>query len=70
MNSDVEFLTDEQRLRPDKSEVFRLWCDNEKLRQLTGFKPQYSIKEGLKATVEWFMRPENLAKYKTDIYNV
>lgn len=70
MNSDVEFITDEQRIRPEKSEVFRLWCDNSKIRDLTGFEPQYSIREGLKATIEWFTRPENLIKYKADIYNV
>ncbi len=70
MNSDVEFLADEQRLRPGKSEVFRLWCDNSKIRELTGFEPQYSIHDGLKMTVDWFSRPENLAKYKADIYNV
>lgn len=70
MKSDVEFLSDEQRLRPGKSEVFRLWCDNAKLRELTGFEPAYDIRSGLKATVEWFTRPENLAKYKADIYNV
>ncbi len=70
MNSDVEFLTDEQRLRPGKSEVFRLWCDNTKIRELTGFEPEYSIRDGLKATVEWFCRAENLARYKADIYNV
>jgi len=70
MNSDVEFITDEQRIRPEKSEVFRLWCDNSKIRDLTGFEPQYSIREGLKATIEWFTRPEHLIKYKADIYNV
>ena len=70
MQSDVEFLMDEQRIRPEKSEVFRLWCDNTKIRELTGFEPEYSIRDGLKATVEWFVRPENLAKYKADIYNV
>lgn len=70
MNSDVEFLTDEQRIRPEKSEVFRLWCDNSKIRALTGFEPEYSIRDGLQATVEWFTRPENLAKYKADLYNV
>ena len=70
MNSDVEFITDEQRIRPEKSEVFRLWCDNCKIRALTGFEPQYTIREGLKATIEWFTRPENLIKYKADIYNV
>lgn len=70
MNSDVEFITDELRIRPEKSEVFRLWCDNSKIRDITGFEPQYSIREGLKATIEWFTRPENLIKYKADIYNV
>lgn len=70
MASDVEFLTDEQRLRSGKSEVFRLWCDNTKIRELTGFAPEYDIRSGLNATVEWFTRPENLAKYKIDIYNV
>jgi NAD dependent epimerase/dehydratase len=70
MNSDVEFLVDEQRLRPEKSEVFRLWCDNTKIRDLTGFEPTYNIREGLKATVDWFTRAENLAKYKANIYNV
>ena len=70
MGSEVEFLTDEQRLRPEKSEVFRLWCDNSKIRELTGFQPEYDIRAGLAATIEWFTRPENLAKYKADIYNV
>jgi NAD dependent epimerase/dehydratase len=70
MNSDVEFIVDEQRVRPEKSEVFRLWCDNTKIRNLTGFEPQYNIRQGLKATIEWFTCAENLAKYKADIYNV
>lgn len=70
MNSDVEFVVDEQRLRPGKSEVFRLWCDNTKINELTGFEPQFSIDQGLKETIDWFVKPENLAKYKTDIYNV
>jgi NAD dependent epimerase/dehydratase len=70
MNSDVEFLTDEQRFRPGKSEVFRLWCDNTKIRSLTGFEPEYGIRKGLEETIHWFTRPENLAKYKANIYNV
>lgn len=70
MNSDVEFLADTQRLRPGKSEVFRLCCDNSKIRALTGFEPAYTIRDGLQATVEWFIRPENLARYKAEIYNV
>jgi NAD dependent epimerase/dehydratase len=70
MQSDVKFVVDEQRLRPGKSEVFRLWCDNSKIRSLTGFEPEYSIDRGLELTIEWFLKSENLSKYKTDIYNV
>ena len=70
MHSDVEFMTDEQRIRPERSEVFRLWCDNGKIREMTGFQPEYSLRAGLQATIDWFTRPENLAKYKAGIYNV
>jgi len=70
MNSDVQFITDEARLRPGKSEVFRLWCDNSKIATLTGFKPKYDIRSGLQETIDWFIQPENLKKYKTGIYNV
>lgn len=70
MASDVELTCDDQRLRPEKSEVFRLWCDNTLLRELTGFKPQYSLRQGLEQTIAWFTNSANLAKYKTDLYNV
>jgi len=70
MNSDVEFTSDEQRLRPEKSEVFRLWCDNSKIETLTRFKPQVNIREGLQRTIDWFSNVENLKKYKANIYNV
>jgi NAD dependent epimerase/dehydratase len=70
MESDVEFIQDDQRIRPEKSEVFRLWCDNSKLVSLTGFTPGYDLREGLRRTIEWFTIPENLKKFKTDIYNV
>lgn len=70
MKSEVEFITEQQRIRPENSEVFRLWCDNTKINKLTGFKPQYSIEEGLKLTIDWFTRPENLKIYKTGLYNV
>ena len=69
MKSDVAFITEDQRLRPEKSEVFRLWCDNSLINQLTGFKPELSIERGLKETINWFLNPENLEKYKSDIYN-
>ena len=70
MGSDVEFLTDELRLRPGKSEVFRLWCDNTRIRELTGYTPQMNLREGLQATIDWFTQARNLARYKSDIYNV
>ena len=70
MQSDVEFITDEQRIRPGKSEVFRLWCDNSLVNELTGFKPDIDIRQGLEKTINWFIQPENLAKYKSGIYNV
>jgi len=70
MHSDVKFITDEQRIRPENSEVHRLWCDNSKIKKLTGFEPRFTIREGLEKTVEWFTKPENLAKYKAGLYNV
>ncbi len=70
MNADVKFVEDEQRLRPKDSEVFRLWGDNSKIKSLTGFEPLYDIEKGLKETIDWFLNPENLSKYKADIYNV
>lgn len=70
MDSDVTFITDENRLRPKNSEVFRLCCDDTKIRSLTGFKHKYTLREGLQETIDWFIRFENLIHYKTDIYNV
>jgi len=70
MESDVEFTTDEQRIRPDKSEVFRLWCDNTQIEMLTGFKPEIDIRAGLKRTIDWITQPDNLKRYKSEIYNV
>lgn len=69
MQSDVRYVVDPERLRPGKSEVFRLCGDNTLISELTGWHPCYSLHEGLKATIDWFVKPENLAKYKTDIYN-
>lgn len=70
LNSDVEFTTDHQRMRPASSEVFRLWGDNSLMKQLTGFSPDFSIDEGLKETCQWFKKPENIQRYKANIYNV
>lgn len=70
MGSNVEFVTEEQRMRPENSEVFRLWCDNSKIRSLTGFEPRYTLRDGLARTIEWFSSPANIAKYKPHVYNV
>lgn len=68
INPDAEIICDDQRLRPEKSEVNRLFGSNEKIRKLTGWKPEYTLAEGLAETVEWMKH--NLNSYKTDIYNL
>lgn len=70
MNSDIQFITDEVRLRPEKSEVFRLWGDNTLIKKLTNYTPAFTIEEGLKQTCDWFSNSANLQKYKANIYNV
>jgi NAD dependent epimerase/dehydratase len=74
MNAEVEIVTDEQRLRPDKSEVERLWADNSKARELLGWRPTYGGQDGfrraLAETAEWFVEPDNLRQYKHGIYNI
>ena len=70
MSSDVVFINDQQRIRPKKSEVYRLWCDNKKINKLVGYKPQINIREGLKKTIDWITKSENLKMYKSEIYNV
>jgi len=70
MNSNVTLIVDEERIRPEKSEVFRLCCNNTKIQQLTGFKPQVDISEGLQRTIDWFAQPNHLKHYKSEIYNV
>lgn len=70
MHSDVEFVTTKQRTRPEKSEVLRLYGDNTLISQLTGYKPRYSLEEGLAETIAWFTKDENLQKYKADLYNI
>jgi len=70
MDSDVEINTDKQRIRPENSEVFRLVCDNSKIKQLVSYKPNTDIDDGLKKTIDWILEPSNLSRYKTDIFNV
>ena len=70
MGVKVDFIEDEQRIRPKGSEVFRLWGDNSKIKTLTGFEPEYSIRKGLEETIKWFTDDNNLSRYKANIYNV
>lgn len=74
MGSEIEIETDEQRLRPEKSEVNRLWAANEKAKVLTGWVPRFGGREGLRRglteTIDWFANEKNLNKYKADVYNI
>ena len=74
MKADIEIKTDDNRIRPEKSEVERLWADNKKAAQLTGWQPEYAgmegLKRGLQETIEWFSDPNNLKRYKTGVYNI
>jgi len=74
MGAEIEIETDPVRLRPDKSEVERLWADNSKALRLTDWQPAYGgidgLRRGLGETIEWFLNPEHLKQYKANIYNV
>lgn len=70
INKDAKIICDEERLRPEKSEVNRLLGSNEKIKDLTSWEPKFTFKEGIKETIDWFRKPENLSKYKSDIYNI
>lgn len=74
MGVEIEIISDQQRLRPEKSEVERLWASNAKAKELLGWQPQYGeldgFKRGLGETVEWFSQRDNLQFYKADIYNL
>ncbi|MDE6199231.1 MAG: GDP-mannose 4,6-dehydratase [Muribaculaceae bacterium] len=69
MDADVRFAVDEARIRPANSEVFRLCGDNSKITAATPWRPQVTVEEGLRRTIAWFTDGNNLARYKTDIYN-
>jgi len=74
MGVNIEIELEQSRLRPEKSEVERLWADNSKAWEILGWKPDYGgrdgFKRGLIETVTWFTNPENLIKYKSHIYNI
>lgn len=68
INQDAKITCETQRLRPQKSEVVRLMGSNQKLKELTGWKQEYTLQQGLKETIDWISK--NMDKYKTDIYNI
>ncbi len=70
INPEAVILNDSKRHRPEKSEVERLLGSNEKIFQLTGWKPEYTFSQGISETINWFKNQENLAKYKTNLYNI
>jgi len=70
INPHAKIICDKQRIRPEKSEVKRLCGSNEKLKKLTNWQQMYSLKDGLKETIDWFSNKENLKRYKAGIYNV
>jgi NAD dependent epimerase/dehydratase len=74
MNQEIKVIDSDERIRPENSEVNRLWADNSKAKELLSWKPEYAslngLKKGLKETVNWFKKPNNLNLYKSEIYNV
>jgi NAD dependent epimerase/dehydratase len=74
MGKNIQIETDSIRLRPEKSEVERLWAENKKAKDLLGWEPKYQgkdgLRRGLKETADWFMNQNNLSHYKADIYNI
>ena len=70
MNPKAKIVQDPDRIRPSKSEVFRLYGCNQKIMKHTDWQPKYTLKEGLKETIKWFTNAENLKHYKAGIYNV
>jgi len=74
MGVELDILNDEQRLRPEKSEVERLWADNTKAKNLLNWSPEYGgqegLRRGLKETIDWFIQPKNLSAYKVGQYTL
>lgn len=70
INPSASIISDNERLRPSRSEVMRLLGSNEKIMRLTDWAPRYSLKDGLNETIDWFRNPDNLKMYKSGIYNI
>ena len=70
LNPDVKLVVEDERLRPEKSEVFRLIGDTRKMMALTQWRPSFDLNAGLQDTIRWFRQPNNLSRYKASIYNI
>lgn len=74
MGKEIEIITDQKRVRPENSEVERLWADNSKANRLFEWRPKYTgidgFKKGLIETIEWFTKPTNISSYKSGVYNL
>ncbi|ORX24528.1 NAD-dependent dehydratase [Thermoanaerobacterium sp. PSU-2] len=68
MDANIEIVQDEQRFRPEKSEVERLVCDSSKIKKYTDWRPEYQLEDGLKETIRWIK--DNISLYKSEVYNV
>ena len=74
MNAMIEIEQDDVRVRPERSEVDRLWASNSKAQKLLGWSPRFGgldgLREGLEQTISWFTKSENLSRYRTNTYNL
>jgi NDP-hexose 4,6-dehydratase len=70
MDREARPNTEDVRLRPENSEVMRLVCDASRLHEATGWTPEHTLESGLRQTIDWFSKPENLARYKTGTYHL
>jgi NAD dependent epimerase/dehydratase len=70
INPTATIVSDDIRIRPEKSEVERLLGSNEKIRRITGWQPEYTLQQGIRETIAWFKVEENLRRYKWNVYNV
>ena len=70
MEIDLSIRSSDERVRPQNSEVERLFCDIAKLLKHTSWKPNYTLKQGISEVIEWMNNPENLNYFKSDKYNV
>ena len=68
MNSKINVVMENKRIRPESSEVERLYCNNEKILKYTNWQPVYNLRQGIEETIKWFTKNQYL--YKSDIYNI